>query len=124
MDSEQILKILKKTTDFKEDLKDRYDQLISIAINFIKSKLKKKTDENNDILTMLCASLVNLWITTQICTNSPTGSFAGNGYKIRKDSRKQIEIAKKFFESWRATAASLLVDEGFSFFSTREYCKK
>lgn len=124
MDSEQILNILKKTTDYSEDLKDRYTQLIAIAINFIKSKLKNKKDEKNEILTMLCASLVNLWITAQICANSPTGSFAGNGYKIKKNSKKQLEIAKKLFEGWRATAASLLIDEGFSFFSTKEYCKK
>lgn len=124
MDSEQILKILKKTTDYSEDLKDRYNQLILIAINFIKSKLKNKRDEKNEILTMLCASLVNLWITTQICANSPSGSFAGNGYKIKKDSKKQLSMAKKLFEGWRATAASLLIDEGFSFFSTKEYCRK
>ncbi len=124
MDSEQILNILKKTTDYSEDLKDRYTQLIAIAINFIKSKLKNKKDEKNEILTMLCASLVNLWITAQICANSPTGSFSGNGYKIKKNSKKQLEIAKKLFEGWRATAASLLIDEGFSFFSTKEYCKK
>ncbi len=124
MDNEQILKILEKTTDYKEDLKEKYEQLISIAINFIKSKLKNKREENNEILTMLCASLVHLWITAQICANSPSGSFAGNGYKIKKNSKKQLEIAKKLFENWRAIAASLLVDEGFSFFSTKEYCKK
>ena len=124
MDKEKIYSILKSMDNFKEELKEKYTQLILIAINLISAKLKDKKLKENDALLMLCASLVNLWITTETCANSPTGSFSGNGYRIRKDSKKQLKLAKKLFETWRAICSFLLVDEGFSFFAVKEFSKR
>lgn len=124
MDKDKIYAILKSMDNFDEEIKEKYIQLILIAINHITAKLKDEKFAKEDAVLMLCASLVNLWITTEICANSPTGSFSGNGYRIRKDSRKQLKLAKKLFETWRAICAYFLTDEGFSFFAVKEFSKR
>ena len=120
MDKEKILNILKSMPNFNKDLIEKYKQRIEIAITCVEAKLVKKADKAQDVLTYLCAALVNLWITMEICANSASGSFAGNGYKIKKNTKKQFYFAKKMFDHWRSTAANFLVDEGFSFFAIKE----
>lgn len=120
MEKEKILNILKSMPNFNEDLIEKYKQRIEIAINCVETKLNRKSDKGKDILNHLCAALVNLWITMEICATSASGSFAGNGYKIKKNTKKQFYFAKKMFDHWRSTAANFLVDEGFSFFAIKE----
>ncbi len=124
MQKEKILDVLKTTLNFKEEFYDKYLQLTLIAINQIESKLKKGADKNSYVLVMLCAAMVNLWVNMEICSNSPSGSFSGNGYRITKNSRRQYELSQKLFDHWRAQAANFLVDEGFSFFATKKMTEK
>ncbi len=120
MNKEKILEILKSMPNFNDDLTDKYKHQINIAINVIDAKLKQNVEKNNDILSNLCAVLVNLWITMEVCSTSFSGSFAGNGYKIRKNVKKQYLMAKQLVDYWRALASDFLVDEGFSFFAIKE----
>lgn len=123
MDSDKIFKIIKTMPNYDDSLKENYMHRIAIAINFIEAKLRKDVDKNNEIILILCAALVNLWITMEKCSTQNTTSFSANGYNIKKDSKKQCFLAKKLFDHWRATAANMLVDEGFSFFAIKEQTK-
>lgn len=120
MDKEKILNLIKQMPNYKEELIEKYTQLILIAINLIETKLKKNTKKDNEIILKLCAVMVNLWVVLENCSNLPSGSFAGNGYKIKKDAKKECFFAKKLFDHWRALSANFLVDEGFSFFAIKE----
>ena len=120
MDKDKILNIIKQMPNYNEDLTEKYTQLILIAINLIETKLKKNIKKDNEIILKLCAVMVNLWVVLENCSNYPSGSFAGNGYKIKKDAKKECFFAKKLFDHWRALSANFLVDEGFSFFAIKE----
>lgn len=120
MDKEQILNIIKQMPNYNEELIEKYTQLTLIAINLIEAKLKKNTKKDNQVVLKLCAAMVNLWIVLENCSNTPSGSFAGNGYKIKKNAKKECYFAKKLFDHWRALSANFLVDEGFSFFAIKE----
>lgn len=120
MDKEKILNLIKQMPNYNEELNEKYTQLILIAINLIEAKLKKNTKKDNEIVLKLCAVMVNLWVVLENCSNYPSGSFAGNGFKIKKDAKKECLFAKKLFDHWRALSANFLVDEGFSFFAIKE----
>lgn len=95
--------------------------LVDIAMNQIQSRCKKTTlsENSNNLLDMVCACLVNLWLNYEDATNSPTGTLKANGYSINKNSKDQLTIAKKLFDQWRSCAAHLLIDEGFTFFAQK-----
>ena len=119
MDKDKILKLIEQMPNYNEELIEKYNQLILIAINLIEAKKKKNINKYNEIVLKLCAVMVNLWIVLENCSNYPSGSFAGNGYKIKKDAKKECFFAKKLFDHWRSLAANFLVDEGFSFFAIK-----
>ena len=108
-----------------EDLKNtmkkqkKIEALVDIVILQVESRRKPiELDENkNQILNMVCACLVNLWLHLSNAANNSTERFSANGCSINKNSDKQIKNAKKLFDEWRSFAASLLVDEGFAFFA-------
>ena len=95
---------------------------MNIAINQIQARCKKieLNETNCELLNMVCACLVNLWISSAVAAKSPTGSVSANGYKICKNSKEQVHHAKQLFDHWRGCAAHLLVDEGFAFFAQKE----
>ena len=95
--------------------------LVDIAINQIQSRCKKtQLDEtSSNLLNLVCACLVNLWLNYEDATTDPTGTLKANGYSISKNSKEQLLLAKKLFDQWRSCAAHLLVDEGFTFFAQK-----
>ena len=123
-----------KTTSNNDDLKNELNEkikkqqlfLIDIAINQIQSICKKieLNEANNELLNMVCACLVNYWITSSNAINEPTGSIKANGYSINKNSKEQTLLAQKLFDHWRSRAAHLLIDEGFAFFTQKELIAK
>ena len=123
MDKDKIFKIVKTFSNYDEELRERYLHRIAIAINFIETKLRENVEKNNEIILTLCAALVNLWITMENCSCDNTTSFSANGYKIKKNLKRQCLIANKLFDHWRAVAAKYLIDEGFSFFAIKENAK-
>lgn len=104
----------------------KIEALIEIVILQVESRRKpmKKPDIKKDqILNMVCACLVNLWLHLSSAANNTTERFSANGYTISKNYDKQIKHAKKLFDEWRASAAPLLIDEGFSFFAPKDVIK-
>lgn len=129
MDVNKVLDVFFDMADISEREKSKYLPMANIAINQVESRCRKDVNEKDiPVLTMLCAAMVNLWISLSQANNYPTGRFSGNGYSISKDSKKQIESANCLFDRWRVEASHLLVDEGFAFFSSKEAlnngCKK
>ena len=138
INKEKIVEILKNINELNinnnyENSEDTFNKnfqkhmfLIDIAINQIKSRCKKiELDEpNTNLLNMVCACLVNLWLNCADASTSPTGTIKANGYRISKNSKEQIAIAKKLFDHWRSCAAHLLIDEGFAFYTQKELIKK
>lgn len=70
-----------------------------------------------ELLTMVAASLVNLWYSQAQSTAEPTGNFSGNGYTISKDGQAQVASAMALYNRWRTEAAELLQDDGDFFFA-------
>ena len=125
MDANKVLEAFLLIADLEESEKSKYLPLAKTAITQIEAKCKVKiTYENEAILTILCAALVNLWVNMASCSSQPTGSFSGNGYSISKDSKRQIEAARDLFDMWRAEAANLLVDDKFAFVLSKEEGQK
>ncbi len=103
----------------------KIEALVDIVILQVKSRCKPiKLDENkNQILNMVCACLVNLWLHLSSAANNATERFSANGYSVSKNSDKQVKHAKKLFDEWRSYAASILLDEGFAFFAPKDVIK-
>lgn len=129
MDVNKVLAAFCDMANISEDEKSKYLPMANVAINQVEAKCKKNVNEKDiPILTMLCASMINLWTSLSKASSDPTGRFSGNGYSVSKDSKKQVEIANCLFDRWRVEAAHILIDEGFAFFSSKEVfnngCKK
>ncbi len=86
-------------------------------------KIKLKQSDSL-VLNMVCASLVNLWLTMANLNSNSIDSLSVNGYTIKKNQNKQVILAKKLFDEWRSKAAHLLIDEGFAFFTPMEQLKR
>ena len=114
LNKDKIFKYIKEILQFDDSLNEKYKELIDIAEEDIKSKLKKDVNKNSHILNMLCTYLVNYWIILENCANSTSGRFSGNGYTIYKNTKTEYENALNLLNHWRAKAANLIVDTEFS----------
>lgn len=70
-----------------------------------------------ELLTMVAASLMNLWYSESQASGGPTGTFSGNGYTISRDSGVQTASAEALYNRFRGEAVDLLKDDGDFFFS-------
>lgn len=93
--------------------------LVDLAISKVNSWLKEGVEEkNDDILSMLASSLINLWASMAAASSSPTGEWSGNGYTIKKDSNVEINTALELFNRWKSECSHLLNDNDFIFMKT------
>ena len=70
-----------------------------------------------ELLTMVAASLMNLWYSESQASGGPTGTFSGNGYTISRDSGVQTASAEALYNRVRGEAVDILKDDGDFFFS-------
>lgn len=70
-----------------------------------------------ELLTMVAASLMNLWYSESQASGGPTGTFSGNGYTISRDSGVQTASAEALYNRFRGEAVDILKDDGDFFFS-------
>ena len=93
MNEARIIEIFAQMAGISRETALEQTPLAIMAEDKIKGRLREDYDGSNEtLLTYVAASLVNLWYSHSRASGSPTGSFSGNGIRVRYSKERRISL--------------------------------
>ena len=96
MDVNKVLDAFFDMANISESEKSKYLPMANVAINQVEARCKKSVNEKDiPVLTMLCAAMINLWISLSKANSDPTGI----DYPIpaNDDAIKSVKLILEYF---------------------------